>query len=84
MTGDPGVPHASSAGTQLGSTERSAPVGRVLEDLQKQHGSRQTADAAFHAAASGAPVPEESADSIQQAIADLENIPALISSRLRP
>ena len=55
--------------------------GRVLEDLQKQHGSRQTADAAASKpAASGAPVPEESADSIQQAIADLENINAHLFS----
>ena len=49
--------------------------GRVLEDLQKQHGSRQTADAgASKPASSGAPVPEESADSIHQAIADLEGV----------
>ena len=55
--------------------------GRVLEDLQKQHGSRQTADAASSKpAASGVPVPEESADSIQQAIADLENINAHLFS----
>ena len=55
--------------------------GRVLEDLQKQHGSRQTADSgASKPAASGAPVPEESADSIQQAIADLENINAHLFS----
>ena len=55
--------------------------GRVLEDLQKQHGSRQTADAsASKPASAGAPVPEESADSIQQAIADLENINAHLFS----
>ena len=55
--------------------------GRVLEDLQKQHGSRQTADAgASKPAASGAPVPEESGDGIQQAIADLENINAHLFS----
>ena len=55
--------------------------GRVLEDLQKQHGSRQTADAAAaKPAASGAPVPEESGDAIQQAIADLENINAHLFS----
>ena len=53
--------------------------GRVLEDLQKQHGSRQTADAAKPAAA-GAPVPEESGDALQQAIADLENINAHLFS----
>ncbi|WP_392345673.1 hypothetical protein [Parasynechococcus sp.] len=49
--------------------------GRVLEDLQKQHGSCQTADAP-----AGAPVPEESGDAIQQAIADLENINAHLFS----
>ena len=55
--------------------------GRVLEDLQKQHGSRQTADSvASKPAASGASVPEESADFIQQAIADLENINAHLFS----
>ena len=51
--------------------------GRVLEDLQKQHGSRQIADAA---ASAGPPVPEESGDGIQQAIADLENINAHLFS----
>ena len=55
--------------------------GRVLEDLQKQHGFRQTADAAASKpAVSGAPVPEESGDAIQQAIADLENINAHLFS----
>jgi hypothetical protein len=55
--------------------------GRVLEDLQKQHGSRQTADAAAaKPAAAGAPVPEESGDALQQAIADLENINAHLFS----
>ena len=55
--------------------------GRVLEDLQKQHGSRQTADAAAaKPAASGEPVPEESGDALQQAIADLENINAHLFS----
>ena len=40
--------------------------GRVLEDLQRQHGSRQTADAAASKpAATGAPVPEEPGDAIQ-------------------
>ena len=55
--------------------------GRVLEDLQKQHGSRQTADAAAaKPAAAGVPVPEESGDALQQAIADLENINAHLFS----
>ena len=55
--------------------------GRVLEDLQKQHGSRQTADAAASKpAATGAPLPEESGDGLQQAIADLENINAHLFS----
>ena len=54
--------------------------GRVLEDLQKQHGSRQTADAAASKPAAGVPVPEESGDALQQAIADLENINAHLFS----
>ena len=55
--------------------------GRVLEDLQKQHGSRQTADAgASKPAAASAPVQEESGDVIQQTIADLENINAHLFS----
>ena len=53
----------------------------MLEDLQKQQGSRQTADAAASKpAAAGVPVPEESGDSIQQAIADVENINAHLFS----
>ena len=55
--------------------------GRVLEDLQKQHGTRQTADAAAKPATAGASVPaEESGDGLQQAIADLENINAHLFS----
>ena len=54
--------------------------GRVLEDLQKQHGSRQTADAAAKPATAGAPTPEEAGDPLQQAIADLENINAHLFS----
>ena len=55
--------------------------GRVLEDLQKQHGSRQTTDpCTSKPAAAGVPVPEESGDAIQQAIADLENINAHLFS----
>ena len=54
--------------------------GRVLEDLQKQHESRQIPDAAAAKPAAGAPVPEESGDALQQAIADLENINAHLFS----
>ena len=55
--------------------------GRVLEDLQKQHGSRQTADAAASKpATAGAPLQEESGDLLKQAIADLENINAHLFS----
>ena len=55
--------------------------GRVLEDLQKQHGTRQTADAAAaKSAAASSPMPEESGDALQQAIADLENINAHLFS----
>ena len=54
--------------------------GRVLEDLQRQHSSRQTADAAAKPAAPSSPLPEESGDSLQQAIADLENINAHLFS----
>ena len=54
--------------------------GRVLEDLQKQHGSRQPADPATKPSAAGAPIPEESGDALQQAIADLENINAHLFS----
>ena len=54
--------------------------GRVLEDLQRQHSSRQTADAAAKPPAPISPLPEESGDSLQQAIADLENINAHLFS----
>ena len=54
--------------------------GRVLEDLQKQHSSRQTPEPAAKSALAGAPAPEESTDAIQQAIADLENINAHLFS----
>ncbi|AII47889.1 hypothetical protein KR52_01770 [Synechococcus sp. KORDI-52] len=54
--------------------------GRVLEDLQKQHGSRKSADATAKPAAAGAQVSEESGDALQQAIADLENINAHLFS----
>ena len=54
--------------------------GRVLEDLQKQQGSRQIVDAAAKPAATGALEPEESSDALQQAISDLENINAHLFS----
>ena len=53
---------------------------RVLEDLQKQHGFRETADAAALKPAAAAPMPDESGDPIKQAIADLENINAHLFS----
>ena len=54
--------------------------GRVLEDLQKQYGASSS-----HQDESAAPLPiageaEEKADSLQQAIADLENINAHLFS----
>ena len=51
----------------------------MLEDLQKQHGSHQTAGTGASKPA-GAPVPGESGDGILQAIADLENINAHLFS----
>ena len=54
--------------------------GRVLEDLQKQHSSRQTTEPAAKSALAGAPAPEESSDAMQQAIADRENINAHLFS----
>jgi hypothetical protein len=58
-------------------------AGRVLEELQKQHGDGEPASAssaseAAPPAASGAVAPE--ADAIQQAMADLENINAHLFS----
>ena len=51
--------------------------GRVLEDLQKQHGTPAT-DAQTHATPIGGG--EEPADAIHQAMADLENINAHLFS----
>lgn len=51
--------------------------GRVLEDLQKQHGPR-VAEGQVHATPSGGV--DEPADALQQAIADLENINAHLFS----
>lgn len=56
--------------------------GRVLEDLQKQHGSKQQdpASAAATPQLSTGGAAEESGDSLQQAMADLENINAHLFS----
>ena len=51
--------------------------GRVLEDLQKQHGTRP-AETQAHATPVGAT--EEPVDALQQAMADLENINAHLFS----
>lgn len=51
--------------------------GRVLEDLQKQHGPRAS-DGQVHATPVGGS--EEPADALQQAMADLENINAHLFS----
>ena len=53
--------------------------GRVLEDLQKQHGSRST-EATSTQSLSVAGGGEESSDALQQAMADLENINAHLFS----
>ena len=54
--------------------------GRVLEDLQKQHGARPAVDPVAKPATAGASTPEESVDTLQQALADLENINAHLFS----
>ena len=51
--------------------------GRVLEDLQKQHGPRSS-DGQVHATPEGGG--EEPTDALQQAMADLENINAHLFS----
>ena len=53
--------------------------GRVLEDLQKQHGPRST-DSSPTQPLSVAGGGEESSDALQQAMADLENINAHLFS----
>ena len=53
--------------------------GRVLEDLQKQHGPR-AAEASSAQPLSVAGGGEESSDALQQAMADLENINAHLFS----
>ena len=51
--------------------------GRVLEDLQKQHGPR-TSDGQVHATPVGSA--DEPTDALQQAMADMENINAHLFS----
>ena len=51
--------------------------GRVLEDLQKQHGPRST-DGQVHATPVGSA--DEPTDALQQAMADMENINAHLFS----
>ncbi len=53
-------------------------AGRVLEDLQKQYGSKPNEDSSAQVGASGGL--EEQLDSIQQAIAELENVNAHLFS----
>ena len=53
--------------------------GRVLEDLQKHQNSRQQQDQPVAGVSAGAST-EESGDSLQQAMADLENINAHLFS----
>lgn len=58
-------------------------AGRVLDELQKQHGDGEPAAAASLEAAgpaAGSAAPAEPADGIQQAMADLENITAHLFS----
>ncbi|WP_320666817.1 hypothetical protein [Prochlorococcus sp. MIT 1307] len=54
--------------------------GRVLEDLQKQYGARASHQDDSATSLSIAGEAEEKADSLQQAIADLENINAHLFS----
>ena len=54
--------------------------GRVLEDLQKQQGSRQQTEVSTGQQLSVAGPSEESSDALQQAMADLENINAHLFS----
>ena len=77
-----GVPHTSSNRSSTAALQSFRTLsGRVLDDLQKQQGSRHTADASpSKPAAAGALLPEESGDALQQAIADLENINAHLFS----
>ena len=54
--------------------------GRVLEDLQKQQSASQHQDQAAANARGPAASADESSDGLQQAMADLENINALLFS----
>jgi hypothetical protein len=55
-------------------------AGRVLEELQKQHGDGESPPAAAPAPEASAGTPVSEADAIQQAMADLENINAHLFS----
>ena len=56
-------------------------AGRVLDDLQKQHGDTEPAAAAGLETAGGvSEAPADETDAIQQAMADLENITAHLFS----
>jgi len=56
-------------------------AGRVLDDLQKQHGDTEPAAAAGLETAGGvSEAPADETDAIQQALADLENITAHLFS----
>ena len=54
--------------------------GRVLEDLQKQQGSRQQTEVSSGQQLAASGPAEESSDALQQAMADLENINAHLFS----
>ena len=54
--------------------------GRVLEELQKRNAPLQTAESAAATPVSPAKAPDEATDTVQQAIADLENINAHLFS----
>jgi len=54
--------------------------GRVLEDLQKQHGATNHETLSKPLSPAGAAEGEETMDSLQQVIADLENINAHLFS----
>jgi hypothetical protein len=54
--------------------------GRVLEELQKHNAPLQAAESPAVTPVSPAKVPDEATDTVQQAIADLENINAHLFS----
>ncbi len=55
-------------------------AGRVLEDLQKQDASRHNSEPSNEACSDQTSISEEVPDTLQQAIADLENINAHLFS----